>query len=409
MPKRFGARNRAPRTQALAAGLLLLSACRSPLGAARAVEDPGAAPFVEDCLDALLREDLDARTRQLCSTVVRVSAPRVAGELCERLSDPRLDAELAVSLVEVLDHPGLADDPRVGAVLLDLSRSPESGAAGDAAVRVALETAGPRAADWLHESYATLGGNDRRARALAALLEQDPGGLQALLPELVAPDLDDEGLLVLLDFADEPAVELAVIEAARTRETEGRRAAARRLAGVQGDEAEALRAGWLATEPDAGVAAALAVRPPQGEDWTTFRALGAPDADPAEDDPRAWTYRTRRSGEHWLEVGFPSAMPWDTLRIWEVNAAGGIRTVIGRPLDDPEAEQVLWEDDGAARRPGMLEIRREGAGPPLKSVRIVIDSNRSNTWFEIDAVQLSGPEGSMWANSANASSSYGGE
>ena len=42
----------------------------------------------------------------------------------------------------------------------------------------------------------------------------------------------------------------------------------------------------------------------------------------------------------------------------------------------------------------------------LLALRVELDTNRSNGWNEIDAVELVGPDGRQWAAHARASSSY---
>lgn len=383
-----------------------LAACRSvpasDLGPGARTQDS----FALDCLEAYGVLELENRTDELCEWVMRVTAPRIAPEICARLRDPDLATERRARLILCLDHPRLARDEGVQAVLDELSAVAENGETGDLATQLLVRRAGAEAPAWLRSRFATLPSPDRRRVALDELEERNPEGLRHVLADLYSPSLDDDSVLALLEYLAATPESLALIEAVMQRGVEVREAAAESLLDVPGGAAEELRARWLASEPEADVLAALSPAPSRSGSWTTSQALGPPDVtDPGRDDGRAWTYRSVASGEHWLELGFPKPLRCEVLRIWEVNVAGGVTRVIGATLDG--AEETLWVSAGEPREPGRLEIRPAQSSAPLAKVRLVIDSDRSSDWYEIDAVELVGPDGSAWASSARASSSYG--
>jgi hypothetical protein len=57
--------------------------------------------------------------------------------------------------------------------------------------------------------------------------------------------------------------------------------------------------------------------------------------------------------------------------------------------------------------PGVFDVKFPATSFPTARIRIVLDTDRSTGWNEIDAVELTGPDGRSWAQSATASSTYG--
>ena len=66
----------------------------------------------------------------------------------------------------------------------------------------------------------------------------------------------------------------------------------------------------------------------------------------------------------------------------------------------------MWTGIDPTAVPSVFEVTFAITNYNVKRVRIVLDTNRTPNWNEIDAVELVGPEGRAWASDASASSSY---
>jgi hypothetical protein len=93
------------------------------------------------------------------------------------------------------------------------------------------------------------------------------------------------------------------------------------------------------------------------------------------------------------------------VRIFEVNAAGAVSAVIG--YDESGREHRLWAGDDPTEMPGAFEVAIPATKFRVARLRIVLDTDRTPGWNEVDAVELVGPDGRAWAARAVASSEYG--
>jgi hypothetical protein len=141
------------------------------------------------------------------------------------------------------------------------------------------------------------------------------------------------------------------------------------------------------------------------ERWTAAKVIGPPDADAANDDPRAWASARPDMGLQWIEVGYHTPQHGNLLRIFEVNIPGAIVRVTA--IEPNGTEHVLWSGVDPTSIPGVFEVSFRTTEYKIKSVRITLDTDQREGWSEIDAVELIGPERRAWSSSARASSHFG--
>jgi hypothetical protein len=67
----------------------------------------------------------------------------------------------------------------------------------------------------------------------------------------------------------------------------------------------------------------------------------------------------------------------------------------------------VWEGTDPLTHPDVLSIPFPLTSYRVRAVRLEIETKRHSGWEEIDAVQLVGPDGALWASGASASSTYG--
>ncbi|MBL8736217.1 MAG: hypothetical protein JNL12_07315, partial [Planctomycetes bacterium] len=169
---------------------------------------------------------------------------------------------------------------------------------------------------------------------------------------------------------------------------------------------DALTQRWRPVETDAAVQQALDAsrNAAQAEGWSAAKATGAPDATPNRDDPNAWAPREAEMGRQWLQLSFPTAMVAHGVRVFEVNATGALVEVLAKAPDGRWT--TLWRGttEVAGGSPRLLTWAPTGFA--VRTIRLVLDTNRSAGWDEIDAVELLGGAGGQWAARATASSTY---
>lgn len=141
--------------------------------------------------------------------------------------------------------------------------------------------------------------------------------------------------------------------------------------------------------------------------WDHSQATGAPDTDSAGDKPTAWAPLQPGSGEQWLQLGYDTAVEVREVNIHETYNPGAISKVAALMPDG--SEKVLWQ--GTAERAPSGEVLETSLPVPpgitASQIKIYVDTNRVQSWPEIDAVELVGVNGSrQWATSSQASSSY---
>jgi hypothetical protein len=108
-------------------------------------------------------------------------------------------------------------------------------------------------------------------------------------------------------------------------------------------------------------------------------------------------------GRQWLQLTYASPTRAHGVRIFEVNSPGAVAEVLARGPDGAWA--TLWRGT-ADRGDAPLVLSFPLTAFPVRTIRIVLDTNRTPGWNEIDAVELLGPGGGQWASRASASSTY---
>ncbi|HEX2746871.1 MAG TPA: sigma-70 family RNA polymerase sigma factor [Verrucomicrobiales bacterium] len=162
---------------------------------------------------------------------------------------------------------------------------------------------------------------------------------------------------------------------------------------------------------DIGEGLEITGRAPRGENgkvhWDHSQATGAPDTQSAGDIPTAWAPKQTKSGEQWLQLGYKDAVEIKEINIHETNAPGAVSKVAAVMPDGKE--KVLWQGTATARSDSEI-IESSIPVPPgttSRQIKVYVDTNRVDSWPEIDAVEMVGTNGSkQWASESTASSSY---
>jgi hypothetical protein len=246
-------------------------------------------------------------------------------------------------------------------------------------------------------------------RAIAQLAGKD---LNAVLLRILttAPDNRIEPLRILIAMInaedDESALKCFVRASKMSQPV--RLVAANRIADFHDQPFKDYVAEWLGFETDPQVREALERAHKQhraGKSWNASRAAGPPDANPDSDDPNAWASANPDGGLEWLELTYSPPLPASSVRIYEVNAKGAVAEI--RARDVGGAWQTLWAGTTSTNPSGPLTIEFPATGYAVGTLRVILDTKRSPSWNEIDAVELIGPQGRAWASDARASSNYG--
>ncbi|MBK8101613.1 MAG: hypothetical protein IPK26_31410 [Planctomycetes bacterium] len=245
-----------------------------------------------------------------------------------------------------------------------------------------------------------------RASALRVLVELAGAGANAAIARLFAVTSDDALRQLLLRALDggETLAAGEVLTGASVGSQPVRLAAAKATAGFDDPAIDAMVERWRARETDPAVLAALGAAAAGAASWSAAKATGAPDADPQRDDPNAWAPRSPEMGRQWLQVSFPTAVQAHGVRVFEVNAHGALVEVLGK---GPEGGWItLWRGTTAVPGGSPRVLTWSPTAVPIKTLRLVLDTDRTQGWNEIDAVELLGPGGGQWASRATASSTF---
>jgi len=329
--------------------------------------------------------------------------------ICDLVRDTgRLD-ELRGSLATMLGKRRFQGDMQVVDALVTAVRPPGTDALALRALQ-SLEIAGEaRAQTALENILFTLKSRPVQERALAVIRklagERGNGALFRLF--LRAPDDEWRQLLIRMLDGSELAAALDLLRAASTEQQPVRLAGAYKIGEYIEDEFQAFVVEWLNVETDAQVIEVLRGAQKQQKEipgWHAMKATGAPDADPKRDDPNAWASASGDMGSQWLELTYANPMRASGVRIYEVNMPGAVAEIKAK---GPNGEwDTLWS--GTASGNGSpLVLEWPLTSYEVKTIRLVLDTNRTPGWNEIDAVELIGG-GSQWAKHASASSTYNG-
>jgi hypothetical protein len=369
--------------------------------------------------NAELREKLDRRPRQRAEPQPqpRETAPEAGAEAVPVPPPVGLSlrggavAQGAGGAADALDAVPLAD-------LLEKLRS--AAGKGDAAAMQAIETALARRGaaavdpllDLVRDTSASAGLRDAALRALSHL---DAAGLAAVVENLYLGARNDpamtparRALATSAAVKADPQAAVAVVQRLLWSNDAADRAAA--LAGLSSARDAAflpmLREEAMRPE-SAGVSAGLsdAIAVIRGARWSAFQATGAPDTAVAGDIGAAWASKQADMGEVWLELDFEVAVTPQSLRIRETYNPGAVARI--EAVLDGGTRETLWEGRAdVAAAPRWFEPALRTASRPVRTIRIVLDTDRVSGWNEIDAVELAGDGRRQWASAARASSSY---
>ena len=330
----------------LAAGDVFNAQARQAQLQADALDAVPLADLVERLREAVRKQDA-AAARSIETALARRGAEAM-GPLLDIVRDTSASAELRDSALRALSHlevPGLA------ALVENLYIN----ARGDAAPTPA-----------------------RRAAALSAAVGADPQGASSVVQRLLWSEdaADREMALSGLGAARDPAL-LPILRDQVMRPE--------------------------AAQHGAQLADAIAVI--RGKRWSPLQATGAPDTPVAADIGAAWASKTADMGEVWLELDFDVAVTPQSVRIRETYNPGAVARV--EAVLDGGTRETLWEGrSDAAQAPRWFEPALKSASMPVRTIRIVLDTNRVQGWNEVDAVELLGDGRRQWASEARASSSY---
>ena len=245
-----------------------------------------------------------------------------------------------------------------------------------------------------------------REAALSLLVELSGDAANEALLRLFQRAPDDamrRALIRLLNGAELQSA-LLLLRAASGAEQPVRLDAARKVGEFDEPAFDAFAAEWRQVERDAQVIAALGgARPKEAAGWSARQATGAPDADPRQDDRKAWASKNPDMGLQWLQLTYATPTRANAVRVFEVNSPGAVAEVLARAADGSWI--TLWR--GQANGGGQpLLIQFPLTSFPVATIRLVLDTDRTPSWNEIDAVELIGPGSSQWASRASASSTY---
>lgn len=145
----------------------------------------------------------------------------------------------------------------------------------------------------------------------------------------------------------------------------------------------------------------------RGRGWGPEQMVGAPDTPATGDLRTAWASKRPDMGEVWVEVDFEQAVRPDGVRIRESFNPGAITRIEARVGDRFE---TLWSGRASpAPAPSFFEPPIDTTAEPVRTLRIVLDTDRVKGWNEIDAVELLGDGIRQWASAARASTTYAGD
>jgi len=350
-----------------------------------------------------------AQGSQYFALVVDAYAVELRLPICELVRDTGRVDELRAALATMLGKRRFKGDAEVIDALVSAIRPP----AGDALAMCALQSldvvGDARAQTALENVLFALQLRAVQERTLAVIRrfagEQANAALFRLF--LRAPSDEWRQLLVRMLDGSELVAALDLLRAASQQQQPVRLSAAEKVGEFPEGDFQVFVAEWLRVETDPQVIEVLRGAQKQQKEipgWHALKACGPPDADPKNDDPNAWASTSGDMGVQWLELTFPNTVRATGVRIFEVNSPGAVAEVKAR---GPGGEwTTLWS--GSANGNGApLLIEWPQTAFNVKTIRIVLDTDRTPGWNEIDAVELLGG-GGQWAKYATASSSYAG-
>lgn len=379
------------------------------------VPDPGAAIEALSPADYLRRYVASFADTpegdEFCRMVVQSHVDELSADVSELVRSPSAIVALRCRLAAMLRLPKFAARAHVVDALVSALMDREHSEMPPAALASLCSIGGPSVLARLEAVVGSLELEELRRAVYSAILREAGDGHDAVIARLFAAargDADRIHLLSLLTGVD-PERMLDVIRDATRFDTGVRLQAAVRIGDLRTEAALAYIDEWLEFEREERVRAALRSSRSEASQipgWHAMQALGPPDANPGDDDARAWAAKSPEMGVQWLELAYAPARRISGVRIHEVCTAGGVTKVIG--FDSGGAPRELWSGVDPTATPGPFRLDFPATDFAVQRLRLVIDTDRRRGWEEIDAVEIVGPDGAAWAVRASASSSYGG-
>ena len=388
----------APRSDALA----LPPAVPSPVAVA------ATAPEVRDLLAHYVRSFADhPNGSEYYRLAVDAHIGELAGDCDPLLRDGGRPVPMRDALARMFGKRRFAEVDHVFDALLVAALPPAPGELARTAIEAMAQIASPRAIPGL-ERIVLARTDAARNQALTLLVSLAGPDANQVLQRLWWNTTDDalrQLLVQTLDGSDDVAA-LDVLTAAAGGVQPVRLVAARKVADFDEPGIDTLVQRWRPVETDAAVQQALdaLANGAEAEGWSAAKATGAPDATPNRDDPNAWAPRDAEMGRQWLQLSYPTAVVAHGVRVFEVNATGAVVEVLAKAPDGRWTSVWRGTTEIAGGSPRLLTWAPTGFA--VRTIRLVLDTNRSAGWDEIDAVELLASGGGQWAARATASSTY---
>lgn len=150
---------------------------------------------------------------------------------------------------------------------------------------------------------------------------------------------------------------------------------------------------------------------PKAPAYSPGKATGAADAgDSGKDSRNAWCPASSSSRHEWLQLTYGERMEISGVHIYETSASGALSRVVAVNSNGGGllSEHILWSEREPVDKMPFVRIINAPPGVRANSIRLEFEPARINNWQEIDAVLVTGSDGSRhWAKSATASSYWG--
>lgn len=148
------------------------------------------------------------------------------------------------------------------------------------------------------------------------------------------------------------------------------------------------------------------IKYPGGPSWSPGQSAGPPDTQDASDQPTAWAPQQQDGGKEWLSLKYAKAVELGEITVYESYNPGALTRILALLPDG--SEKVLWSGTTPADSGFIERVVKVPPGIRSDQIRLELDTSRVPGWNEIDAVEVTGRDGSrQWASEATASSYYG--
>lgn len=341
--------------------------------------------------------------------VVDAHVVELVGDVCLLAVDRTRPVAMRVALVTMLGKPRLRGNGQVIEALVLVLRQSESEPLALACVASWRKAGDAASAERLEGILWHVAAHGARERALDLLIELAGEHANQVLLRLLATAPDDPSAAWLIARIDAADLDGALDVFRRTSQMDKmvRLVAARRIGEFETPPFAQFVEEWLRVETDPQVIEALRGAREQQRTtpgWSAMQAAGPPNADAHRDDSNAWAPRDPEMGLQWLDLVYASPDRISGVRIHETCTSGAVSELRARDTDG--AWHVLWTGTANGGLDKPLEITFAPTSWRVQAVRVVLDTDRTIGWNEIDAVEILGLAGGQYAASATASSTF---